>query len=231
MTTTADPQPLELVTTEIRPQIVSLADEARAFTIRDSATLEAAGEFLRLRVKAMLRQADEAFDPIIKAAHATHKVAVERKKAVTEPLLEAERTLKGAIGEYHASILEQQRVEQRRLEAEARVEAERKQLEAAAALEKAGQREAAEQVLQAPVVVLPVPRPAAPPPAAPKGVSVRTVFKYRFLNPDLIHRNFMVPNEGAIAALVKSQGQKAVATIGVGGIEVYEESVVSSRSV
>lgn len=227
MTTTSEALPLSVVSERVEHDVTGVAAEARAFKITDATTMDAAGEFLRLRVKAVLKQADEAFDPIIKAAHEAHRTALAQKQKVTKPLLDAETALKREIAAYHARVQEAQRAEQRRLEAEAREREEERRLEEAAALEKMGRQQEAQAVIEAPVVVEP-PKAPTPAPAAPKGVSVRKVYRFRITDPRAVKPDFLMPNEGAIGALVKQMGAAAAAV--VGGIEVYEEAVVSSRS-
>jgi len=224
VTTTTTPAAVEVVERQL-PQV---AEKAKAFvTITDDATMERAGTFLVHEVKAMLKLADEAFDPIISAAHKTHKLAVEKKKISTAGLLEAERVVKAAIARYAETKRAAAAAEQRRIEAEARQRAEDEREKQALALAEAGHAKAADALIEAPLVVeQPAPVVA---PVAPKGVSVRTVFKFRIVDPSKINSAFMTPNETAIATMVRSQGVGAIAIVGA-GIEVYEESVVSSRA-
>lgn len=211
----------------LEQQISPLVAEAGAIRITDETTMNAAGEFLRLRVKAILRQADEAFDPIIAAAHATHRTAIEQKKAITAPLLAAEVALKRAIGDYSIRVRQAAEIERRQAEAAARVAAETARIEEAMALEKAGHAQAAVARIEAPIEVAPVRLPPAP--AVPKGVSTRMVWKFRVVDATKISAPFLCPNEQAIAVVVKSMGRKALSLVGP-GIEVYEEPVVSSRA-
>ncbi len=237
--------PIEAVTA-VTQRAVTLADEARACIVRDDEANVAAAEFLRHTIKAALKQADEAFDPIIRANHAAHKLAVAQKAGAVAPLLEAERIVKAAMGAYAQRLLEEQRAElrraeeaqraaaaeQRRLQAEQQQRAEEARLAEAVRLADAGKPAAADALLAAPVVVEPV--VAAPvyakyiPPPKAAGISTKMVWKFSIADPKAVAREYCVPNEVAIRALVAAHGAAAAAL--VGGIEVWEEPVVSARA-
>lgn len=143
---------------------------------------------------------DEVMDPIRESAHRTWKVAVERQKMLKAPFVAGREIADHRMGVYQAeqerrrkAAEEARRIEQERLEAEARKEALRLEEEARRAAEEAtlavaiqaeeqGDAAAAEQILEQPVFVAPVlPRPVFAPPvqvAVPQaqGVSFRSVW-------------------------------------------------------
>ncbi len=140
-------------------QTVTIATEARAFKIVDQRTMELAGAFLTDRIKPLLKEANEVFDPAIAQAHSSHKAVITAKAKVTKPLLEAEHLLKAAVGTY---ILEEQR--RRTAEAERLLREQEEQIEAdIVAAEKDG-----EVYVE---TFMPMPVVAAPP--MPTGISTQ----------------------------------------------------------
>lgn len=179
-------------------------------------------------MKAVLKEANEAFDPIIKKAHAAHKEAVAQKKKACAPLLEAENVVKRLMGDYAA---EQERA-RREAEALARrkalAEAERERLEQAAALEEAGRQEEAEALIeepvQAPAAVEDMPKPKA------EGISVSKRWEFRILDPAKVKPAYLIVDEKKVRKVVRALGSEAVAAVGEGAIEVYEVQDVRARA-
>lgn len=174
-----------------------LARAVAALAVVDDPTFTQAGEWLRT-IKGYLGRVAEVFDPIVDAAHRAHKVAVEQRKGLLTHALDAERTLKARMALYEQEQERKRREaeaaaarERARLEAEerARVAAEQRRLQAeaeeqrlveAVKAEQAGDKDAAERLVAAPVEVAPVvPKPVFVPPVvavqAPRveGVSFR----------------------------------------------------------
>lgn len=141
---------------EIERKVPALVDQASAIVIRDQDSMSAANDF-SIAIKRMRKEIDEAFDPIIEAAHVAHKIALDKKRKYIEPVDAAEKMVKGKIGAY---LIEQDRIrkeaERRAWEAEqakirAQQEALRKEQEAIRraederrAIEERARREAAE---------------------------------------------------------------------------------------
>lgn len=136
---------VSMSTAVIERQVPALAAQADALVIVDQGTLSVANQF-SIAVKRLRKEIDEAFDPIIEAAHRAHKTAIDKKRKYVEPVDTAERLVKGKIGAY---LEEQDRI---RREAERRVwEAEQEKirvqqeaLRVAREAEEKARREAAE---------------------------------------------------------------------------------------
>ncbi len=227
--TEAITEPIHIVEADeeqVIQQALEVIEQARAITIANDEDYEAAGVFLLESVKAVRREINETFDPVVKAAHHAHKEAVAAKRKLTDPLDIAERVVKAAMGTYYQAQQAQiRKAEQQRLNA-AREEAEARQLEEAVALEDGGHTEAAAAVLEQPVA----PVVTAPVPKAPKaaGTSVQMVTKFRIIDAAQIDRKFLMPDEKKIRQIVSSFGADAAEM--VGGIEVYEQPSVSARA-
>ena len=203
-----------------------IVQRAQALEISSEDSYQLAGVFLTVELKPMLREIADTFGPIVTAANKAHKAALAQKKRHSEPLLKAEAIVKASMGAYYKEQQEITRQREAERLAEARREAEERALAEAAGLEEMGEAEAAEEIISmpaTPVVVKPAP---APPKAA--GVSVRTKPKYRIINVAAIDPKFMMPDAKRIAQVVTGMGKDAEQV--VGGIEVYEEPVVSARA-
>lgn len=210
----------------IEEQTAIVVRDALAIEITDGASYEMAGAFLVEGIKAGLAAIADLFDPIEDAQKAARKVTIAQRRALEDPLKEGEKIIKRSMGAYDqeqrrlAAIAEQEAIDAAKKAAEDAAVAE------AARLETAGHDEAAAERLATPVVpTLPTPAPAAP---QVKGVSTRVVTKFKITDPSKISRDFMVPDEKKIGQVVRAMGADA-ATL-VGGIEIFEETVVAARA-
>lgn len=119
---------------------------------------------------------------------------------------------------------EKEEAKARELEAKGRAaEAEAKRQAAAEAeaqrlREAEATRAAAESIPAAPVVHIEQPKLA--------GVSSRQVWKFEIADADQIPRQYLVPDEKAIGAVVRALGERA----NIPGVRVYAETIISSRS-
>lgn len=225
-------QPLRIVPPPEDPQAVSakalaMPDQARAFgaltTAQDNAR---AAEFLR-GCKTLQAEVDRVFDPIVKAAHQAHKVAVGQKNEVLKPLQDAERIVKALMGEF----AQREAVRLRQIEDAARraaqEENDRLAIERAARLEMEGRRaEAALVMNEAEAPVLPV---FVAPQARVEGVSTHDVYSYRLVDVSKLKPEFLIPDEKKIAAIVRSMKEAASAIVGEGAIEIQKSKGISAR--
>lgn len=215
---------------EVRGESTELVQQATQIAVTDVPTQEKASELL-LTIASMRKKIADTWKPMKEAAHKAHKTICEKEKELDAPLAEAEQTLKTRIS---AFVAEQQRIakeiedENRRLaqeraDAEAVAESERLALEDAEVLMSEGKPEEAEAVLSNPVPVAPkyvAPAPVAPQIAQVKGLTTVEVWKHRIINVDQIPREYMMPNESMIAAVISRTKGK----IKIQGIEAYSET-------
>ena len=204
---------------------------AGVFVIETREQFDAAGEVLTTKVKPAQRQAAEIFDPIIRSAHETHKAAIASKKRVTAPLDDIEARIKTAMADWQRRELARQREEADKLRLEAQAEADR-MIEAAREelAEEGYDEETINEALDA--TANPAPIVAIERPVTTAGVSFRTVRRFEVVDVDRVDRAFMIPDLTAIQAVVNSMADKPVdkAERAVGGIRVYEDTVVSATS-
>lgn len=157
-------------TTQIEESADALTERSQGLTVTDATTYKVAATFL-LDIKAYRKQLGETFDPIISKAHAAHREAIAQKKKHEGPAIEAEGIVKGRMLEWQREEQARAQAEARQAEEAARQRAEEEQLAAAEAAEKAGDAAAAEAIISEPPVVAPiVARPAAP---KVEGISTR----------------------------------------------------------
>lgn len=144
--------------------------QARALTITDASSYQAACDFLK-GIKALRTEIADTFEPHIKRAHEAHKALLKEKNDAEAPLAEAERIAKAALVVYDQAQERLRREEQARLQAELRRQEEERRLAEAVALEAAGEQAEAEELIAAPVDV-PI---VAVAPATPKvsGITYR----------------------------------------------------------
>jgi hypothetical protein len=98
--------------------------QADAIVVVSKETRISAGEYLR-NIKYMQSEVENTFDPIIEKAHLTHKEACQQKKKYFEPLVEAEKILKGKVIEWEVKQEKAALEEQARLIKEKGVDAPR----------------------------------------------------------------------------------------------------------
>lgn len=202
-----------------------VATAAAFHAIEDHATYNQAAAFLTDTLKPALDELEATFGPIVKKAHEAHKEAIAQRRRHEQPLLEAQRIVKGAMGAFVTAERARAEAEEAERLRKAREEREAAQLAEAERLEEAGHHEAAKEKIAAPTV--PVVTTPAPAPPQAEGVTTRMVTKYRIVDEAAIGRKYLKPDTTKIGQVVRAMGADAVEL--VGGIEVYEEPVTAVR--
>lgn len=156
---------LQLMGEKESAEYLPLVDQAKAAAaaIVDSNSFEAAA-LLYQDVKARIKRVGQVLDPFVKRSYDEWKKDVADRQKYLDPLEKAEATLKPAIAKYQADQEKKRQEEQRALEEANRKAAEDAQIAEAEAAAAAGNKDQAESILSAPVVVAPV----VAPPSVPK---------------------------------------------------------------
>lgn len=225
---TAEPA-LRLVETEpVEEKALTIVDQARAVKVTDAESYVIAGTLWKA-IGDMIKEVEETFNPIVKAAHVAHKAAVEKRAKFLDPLTAAQKDVKRLMSDYDAAQEAIRREAQRKAEEAARKAAEEQALLEAIAAEEAAkangaaQEEAAaeaEAVMTAPVYVPPVVVPKATPKLA-GGPVYRTVWKYRVTNSTLVPREYLMLDEVKIGQVVRA----LKGATNIPGIEPFEDRV------
>jgi len=133
----------------IQEKVMPIPEQAKMIVVRDQPSLSMANDFY-LTIRALRKEVDSTFDPIIKKSHEAHKEALNQKAKYEAPLLMAEKYLNGQVTAYHQEIEKKRReeaelarqkaikeeMERRKAEEEARI-AQAAELEAVGATEEA----------------------------------------------------------------------------------------------
>lgn len=219
---------------QVTERALTWPQRAGALTIQSPDSYTEAGEMLK-GIKALRKEVDAAFDPIITAAHAAHREACSQKKRAETPLAEAETILKRGLIAYDTEQERIRRIEERRLQELARLEQEARQLAEAAELERQANaatdlteayqmRHEAEALLDAPIVAPVVVLERSTPKVS--GISYREVWRFRVTDAATIPREYLAVDEQKIGGVVRAmKGATAIP-----GIEVYPEKVASAGS-
>jgi DNA repair exonuclease SbcCD ATPase subunit len=217
---------------DLAQQVAGWDQIARTLEVIDQPSLQRAGNYI-LAVKALQQQADETFDPIIRKAHEAHKEAIAQKKRITDPLVQAETTLKSKVGEHLERERQAREEEERRLRAEAeRLAAEQREAEIEEAEAAGATGEEISVLAQAPLYVPPVVRAAAP---KVNGIIQReswraevtdllALVRYAGQNPQFL--NLLQPNPVALGAMARTMR----GTMNVPGVRAIRENGVAVRS-
>lgn len=209
---------LQLVeTNEVEAKAMSIVDQAKAVKVVDIESYRYAGELWK-GIGDMIKEVKATFDPICEAAHKAHKAATAKRASFLDPLESVYRSVKRLMSDYDAEQERIRRAEEERLREIARKEEEERRLREAIALEESGQEEIAAAVMEAPIRVPPVVLPKTTP-KFDGGPIFRTVWKYRIVNPSLIPREYMMPDQVKIGGVVRSLKDQCR----IPGIEVYKE--------
>ena len=198
-------------------------DQARQLVITTNDQYEEVAAFL-LKLKAIRRKIDDAFNPIITKAHEAHKEAVAQRKKAGEPLDLAESIIKPKIVGYIQEQEKKRVQEEARLQAEAKKQQDDEALVLAELSKQSGNHEEAQAILEegahaeAPVIVLPKETPKV------EGISTREVWKFRIVNPTLVPREYLIVDEKKVGGVVRSLKNLT----NIPGVQVYSEKVVAA---
>jgi hypothetical protein len=205
---------------ELETQAVSWPERAKALTVSDPATYEAASGLLR-GIKALRDKIEATFKPMSEAAHTAWKEILAQRKKVETPLIDAEGALKLSMATYLEAEERARRKREAELAAIARKAEEDARVAEAAAYEQAGEHETAAAIIEAPPVApaITLPKPKA------EGIATRKVWKFRITDAKLIPRDYMTPDEQRIGGVVRALGSST----NIPGVQVYAETVVAVR--
>lgn len=164
-------------TADVTAKALTWPERAKEIAVATPEAYVQAGQLL-LDIKALRKEVDAAFDPIISKAHEAHKEACGQKKKAEAPLAEAEQILKRGLVVWDSEQERIRRDDERRLQEQARVEEEARRAKEAAALESQANatgdeslRAEAEELISAPVATPSISLPSSTPKVA--GISYR----------------------------------------------------------
>ena len=203
--------------------------KARELKITDQATLTQANEYLK-QAKQIRAEIDKTFDPHIAQLHKSHKELLAEKRRFTDPLEQAEKILRPAIGTYlHEQ--EQRALEADRARRRAEQEAEKIADEAtdlSYALIKNGDLEEAKKIAddaKAEVRQTLDSRPEALEAPVTEDIQKRTTWHFEITDEAAIPREYLMINEKKIGQVVRAMKDQTR----IPGIRAYPKRSVSTR--
>lgn len=210
---------------DVTEKALSLVDQASMVKVTDAESYRCAN-FLREIISEAINEVEETFNPICDAANKAHKEATSKRSKYLDPLKAAYKEVKRLMGVWDDEQNRLRLAEQKRLEEIARKEEEeRRLLDAIEAEEEAKANGAtaqeaaqeAEDIISQPVYVTPVVLPKETPKV--KGLSFRTIWKFRITDINKIPREYLMADQIKIGGVVRALKQQC----NIPGITVYEE--------
>lgn len=209
-------------TKELIKSSTSLAKNYDSFLVTNSNEFRDAGEDLRM-IKSQLKMIEEKRLEITRPMDEAKKAVMGFFKPFTDRLSSAETRVKKAMADWKREEDARIREQQRRAAEKAKKEEDRLRAQAEAAREKGKElraevlEERADMIIPDPIVT-----------SAPKveGISTRTIWKFRIIDPEKIPRTYMTIDEKKIGGVVRALKDGT----DIPGIEVYSESCISARS-
>lgn len=194
---------------------------AKDIVVSDEASFVSASD-IRLKLNARLKEGKAELSKVCDEYNRLHKASTAHRTKKLAPYIEAMYEIDKALDAYEAEQERKRQEKEAKLQEEAREQEEAARLAEAEVLEANGHTQEAEAVISEEVYVPPVVVPTQA--VKVGGIGKRKSFKFRFLDKSKINPAFLIPNEMAIAALVRTQGKQALQSVGAGSIEIYEET-------
>ena len=191
--------------TELEAEATRLTTKAASFKIFDASSHRTAISGID-QAKQFQQEVKAVWDPVCVAANTAHKAATKGRADQIAPFVAAEKKLKALCNEYDLEQERLRREEQDRIDKEERDRADENRkkeedaLAKATALEAAGKTEEAEAVVEAVVeeVAAPIPAPVIQTPDVPKGVTYIDHWVAEIIEPNLVPRQYCVPDQAAL---------------------------------
>lgn len=208
-------------------EITIIAEEARGLVVSNNEQYQGAMDFLR-KIKNKFLGLDTLRKSITKPIDLSKERIMELFRPSLEILKQAEEITKKVALTYQQEQEKKRREDEARLQELARREEERKRKaleERAVKAEEKGNLGKAEELRQkAEEVSVPIPIIASQVPKI-EGVVIKTLWKYRIIDPNLVPREYLVINEKMLQQIATA----TKGTLKVDGVEFYSEENISSR--
>jgi len=204
---------------DLEPANVAMVANAQELKVIDDGSYSIAASIGR-EATARIKLIQNEFRESKEAAHKAHKSITAFEKKLIDPLKLIKSTCSQKMGAYDYEKEQKARKEAAIIAAEARKAQEEAALRQAAELEKAGDKEGAEMVLDEGID--PTFNPPPPPiERAPKteGVKVRTIWKHRIIDASKVPDDFKIIDEKRLAQYARAMKSQAK----VSGVQFYEE--------
>lgn len=168
--------------------------------------------------KALLKEIDEGYDDLIKAAHNLHKDAIVKKAKYYTPTEAGVKVAKRLMSDYDAAQEAIRQSEERRLREIARKAEEERILQEAIEAVANGYEGEAEIILQEELFIPPIIMPKTTP-KINGGPVFRTIWKFKIIDVSKIPDQYKIVDEVKVGQVVRALKKQT----NIPGIMVYEE--------
>lgn len=200
---------------KIQESALTVYEQAQGMKVTDTQTQDLAAVMLK-GVDELIKEISDTFDPLIKAAHETHKKIIEKKKKYADLPEKAKNLLRKAIGDYQQAERARAQEEARKRQEEERAKAEAARLKEAEKLEQEGKTEEAAKALDEPIVIAKFQERQI---EKPSGIAYRENWKFKIVDPAKIPAEYLMPDMVKIGQYVRAMKERGV----IPGIEIYAE--------
>ena len=210
---------------DIETEISTFVEENNPIAVNNNDDLSRATACIK-GIKNMQAKVKESFDPIVEAAHKSHKEAINQREKYLMPLQLLEKKFKDAILVFSKKMEAEQAERIRKANAEmARVAEEKKQklLDEAKKTDDAWDKEELQEKAQ---VIVPVTCDAPGKAIEQEGLSIRKTWKWEVEDENLVPRGFLTINESALNSACK---QEAWRIAGIPGVRFFQVESASVR--
>ena len=214
-------QKSEIEAQELQEKFEVLKSVAGNVVVKDDETLKIAEELMQ-RLKTEISEVEEILGTAKAELYEVYKKGMARYNEQFKPREALKKELSKKCAKYRYDVEEAARIETRRLEDIERKRLEEIRIQEAQELEEQGRKEEAEAVIEQPISVAPIPISK---PVQTTGVSTRDNWKMRMISPDLVPREYCIPNITLLNQEARMwKGKKKIA-----GVEFYNAPISVTR--
>jgi len=168
------------------------------------------------KLKELESEIRASFDPVIDKAYKAHKEAIAQRDEHLKPVLEAQKKIKDCLSKWKEKEELKRLQEAMRIAEEKRKEEEEKRLQQAELLEKMGETEKANEILEQPIFCAPETEKIKV-----EGISFAEIWTYEIINEAEIPREYLMPDEKKINSVVKAMKNN----IEIPGIKIFKKTI------
>jgi hypothetical protein len=212
----------------VKQEALSIPEKARMIVVTDQGSFMAADTFFGV-IKQTEKKIDAFFDPLIddamevkRTAETARKNIVTRRDEAKAPLLEATNYLKTQLYQFTKKQEEERRLEQLRLEAQARREEEERRLKEAELLEQMGEHEEAERVIEQPMQVS---APVVPKAQAPSNFTTRENWQFEVTDIDKVPRKYLCVDD----VMLRNEVKRTKGRVTIPGVRIWDVGTIATR--
>lgn len=207
---------------DLQKQSSPIVKKAQALVVITAEDYSSAGELL-LDIKDLEKRIIGRFEDPKQKAHEAHKAITALEKELLSGPRQAKSVIEAKLAAWRNEQYKIEQEKQAKLQAQLEAEAKKEQEKEAAKLKKSGDAKGAKALLQQEIIVE-APKVESEIPKV-EGLSVRRPWKGEVVDASLLPREYLMPDEKKINAVVRALGERAV----IPGVKIYQESITVGR--